>query len=285
MEKLVVVGIFFDGYYDLWEDYLECFELFWPDCPYKKYIINNTCELKYEKVYNVEVLHAGEDAEYSRKVQTAIELIDAEYYLLLLEDFFIGEKISKDPFEEILQFMGDEDIEYYSMPLNEFQTNKRRKKIGQKPYLRRILPQAEYTISCQPAIWKRDFLKKCIGKENFNAWVFEGIYTRSIRAHSGKFLQKTCEDHRNLLHMYHGALQGKIIPDTYEHFINKGYKLKNKREKISCYQYRIHKDKAKLKELIPVFLQKKIKTIKKSNSVIERYQQEIDEIMGKMGIE
>ena len=32
---LAIVGIFWDGYYDMWEDFLELKEKFWRDCPYQ----------------------------------------------------------------------------------------------------------------------------------------------------------------------------------------------------------------------------------------------------------
>ena len=285
MEKLAIVGVFYDGYYDLWEDFLECFERFWPNCPYKKYIINNVRELEYEKKYKVEVIHAGEDAEYSRKVQSAIKCIDADYYLLLLDDFFMGEMIYKDPLSDIIRFMKRENIDYYSMPLKEFQTNNGKKIYKDISYLRKILPKSEYTVSCQPAIWKRDFLKACIGEENYNAWVFEGIYTKSKLAHSECFLERLCVDQRNVLHLYHGALQGAIIPDTYEHFISIGYRFRSKRKILSNQQYQNHNKKVKLKEIVPVFIIKIIKKFLKTNSVIDRYKREINETMRKMGIE
>lgn len=284
MEKLVIVGIFYDGYYDLWEDFLECFERFWPDCPYKKYIVNNNRELEYEKKYNVELIHAGKSAEYSRKVQIALKSIDADYYLLLLDDFFMGKKIYKDPLSDVIQFMKAENIEYYSMPLKEFQNNKAKKIYKNISYLRKILPKSEYTVSCQPAIWKKDFLKACIGEENYNAWVFEGIYTKSELAHSEWFLERLCVDQRNLLHLYHGALQGALIPDTYKYFLNIGYRFRTKRKMLSNQQYRKHKGKAKIKALVPISVEKIVKKYLRTNSVIEKYSKEINETMKKMGI-
>jgi hypothetical protein len=73
----------------------ELFSSHWPDCPYELYIVNNEKELDYEKKYKVKVLHAGKEAEYSRKVQTALSKIDADYYLLLLEDFLLEVNVLK----------------------------------------------------------------------------------------------------------------------------------------------------------------------------------------------
>jgi hypothetical protein len=34
---------------------------------------------------------------------------------------------------------------------------------------------AEYTVSCQPSIWEKEFLKECIGSRNYNAWYLKGF--------------------------------------------------------------------------------------------------------------
>ena len=44
-QDLAIVGIWYDGYYDIWEDFLELKEKFWKDCPYTMYIVNQTKEL------------------------------------------------------------------------------------------------------------------------------------------------------------------------------------------------------------------------------------------------
>ena len=73
MHKLAIVGTFYDGYYDLWEDFLELFYTNWPDCPYPLYIVNDEKELSFKKEYKVNVIHAGHKAEYSQRVQTAVK--------------------------------------------------------------------------------------------------------------------------------------------------------------------------------------------------------------------
>ena len=276
--KIAIVGIFFDGYYDLWEDFLELFGKFWPDCPYPKYIVDNLKNLEFEKNYNFNVIHAGETAEYSRKVQTALEEIDADYYYLILEDFFIGKPITEDPFPAALAYMNKFNVEYYSMPLKEFQSEKK------KCNIERLKANKEYTVGCQPAVWSKDFLKKCIGNENYNAWIFEGIYAKSEQAHTKEFLDKLCIDYSNPLHFYHGALQGKILPSTYLYFQSIGYEFKNKREVLSKEEYNKYLRKKMIKKCIPVWMQIIIKKYIKTNSVIERYDEEIHYVMNKMGI-
>lgn len=285
--KLAIVGIFFDGYYDLWEDFLELFQEHWGDCPYPLYIVNNEIDLLFDKEYNVSVLHAGKKAEYSRKVQYAIQSIDADYFLLLLEDFFIEERLKRNVLENIIKIMEKENYKYYRLQMPEFFGNGRKKSLCDKKYsfLTRIAPTEEYTLTCQPSIWEKSFLKQCIGKENYNAWVFEGIYCYSKKAHSKEFLEKCRIDYRNPLKLRHGAVQGKLLPSVYKDFVSSGYTFKTERDVFSGKAYKKYLRKRKLKQIIPLHIQKLIKRVMRTDSVIERYKEEIIYIMKKMRIE
>lgn len=276
MKKLAIVGIFYDGYYDIWEDFLELFHLNWSDCPYDLYIVDNEKEIEFIKKYNVSVIHAGKDAEYSRKVQVALEKIKADYFLLLLEDFFIGEKLSEDALSGVFNTVLSQKIKYYRMSLPEFTPKKYKGKVMP------IKTSMEYTISCQPSLWEKEFLQKCIGDENYNAWVFESIYTKSKVAHSESFLEGCWMDYRNVLCLYHGAVQGKILRKTKDHFIRKGYKFKNTRPILEKRQEIKYTIKMLVKHICPFFVQKIIKENIKTDSIIEKYSLQTQELINKM---
>lgn len=279
--NLAIVGIFYDGYYDIWEDFLELFSSRWENCPYPFYIVNNTKELTYEKKYNVQVIHAGEDAEYSRKVQKAINEICADYYLFLLEDFLIEFNLETDPLEDVIDYMYKNAVHYYRMQIPEFID----KKVCTLDGPVKIKQSDEYTVTCQPSIWKRDFIQKCIGNTNYNAWVFEGIYCYSQYAHSKEFLDKCRVDYRNVLGIRHLALQGKVLPSVYQDFVNNGYVFKNQRETLTEAEWRKHLIKVKLKNIVPLRLQQWFKSIFKTKSVVERYKKEIIQEMGNLDID
>ncbi|HEM3688429.1 TPA: hypothetical protein U1D21_001456 [Streptococcus suis] len=279
MEKLAIVGTFYDGYYDLWEDFLELFEKNWPDCPYSLYIVNDEKDLQFSKNYNVKVFHSGKKAEYSQRVQTALSEIDAEYYLLLLEDFFIGEKLDKHVLDKIMEFVINNNLDYYRMQLGEFTT------FNKKGKVEHISPNAEYTVSCQPSIWKKEFLKKCIGTDVYNAWVFEGIYTKAPKAHTEEFLKGCYVDYRNVLCLYHGALQGKFLNRTYDHFAKQGYSFRAKMPLMDKKAELKHSVKKFFKFTIPVSLQRIIKKNIRTNSVVEKYNSEINRLIKKMGLD
>ena len=285
--KLAIVGIFFDGYYDIWEDFLELFNKNWPACPYPLYIVDGVKELDFSRDYKVSVVHAGEDAEYSRKVQTALKEINADYYLLLLEDFFFERRIDADPLGDVLDSMEHNDVSYLRMTMPEFLVgqNTMKYKEDKKSGFLYIPESDEYTVTCQPSIWKKDFLSQCIGTENYNAWIFEGIYSYSKYAHSKNFLDRCRICLSNPLVLRHGAVQGKILPNVYADIRKSGYEFKNHRGVLDEEQYKKHLRKQKMKGLIPRSVQKLIKKVINSSSVVDRYKDEIIDTMSKMGIE
>ncbi len=285
--KLAIVGIFYDGYYDIWEDFLELFSRNWPDCPYPIYIANQIKKLEFSKTYPVTVLHAGADAEFSRKVQTALESITADYFLLLLEDFFFEKKPDEEMLERCVALMRENGLEYIRFPMPEFLVGnyKRRYQLDSATGLYRIPSSSEYTVSCQPSLWSRDFLRSCIGCGNYNAWVFEGMYTYSKNAHSPEFLEKCRVDFCNPLCLRHGAVQGKILPNVYADFATQGYTFRNHREILSGSQYDKQRLKSKLKALIPQPFLSTVRKMTGSQSVLGRYKNAIMAQMKENGLE
>ncbi len=286
MNRLSIVGIFYDGYSDMWEDFVTLFKKKWKDCPYPLYIINGQKDLETDDAEGITVIHAGADAEYSRKVQTAINEIDSDYLLLLLEDDFFEKELESDALENILDVMDSEKISYLRMPMKEFISYRDKKiyKYDKNTGLRFISSNNEYTVTCMPSIWKKDFLKQCIGTGNYNAWIFEGIYSYSQYAHTTEFLYKCRVSLDNVLHLRHGAVQGKFIPNVYNDFAKQGYTFKTNREVLSSVEHLKYTAKRALKDLTPLAIHKFIKRVIKKRSVIDKYKDEINEQIKAMNL-
>lgn len=283
MKKMAIVGIFYDGYKDLWIDFLNLFQKFWPDCPYELYIVNQ--DEKIETDGKFKVLNAGIDAEYSRKVQYAVNNIDAEYFLLLLDDFFLSRKLEQNTLVNLMEYIIKNEINYCSLPLDDFSSTFKGKKITDFKGARKISPKSEYTVSCQPAIWNKNFLSQCIGNDNYNAWVFEGVYAKSKYAHTSIFLDNCIAQVDNLMHLKHGALQGRMIPKTSKYYKKIGYIMSNERQTLSRIQYSKHRAKSIVKGIVPLKLQKYIKSKIKTKSILEKYSSEINRVMKNLGID
>ena len=280
--KIAIVGIFYDGYYDIWEDFLELISKHWSDCPYNVYIIDGESDIHFDKSYNVEVIHAGADAEYSKKVQTAIDSIDADYYLLLLEDFFFEKDLSASVLENVVSVMEKNNIQYLRMPMYDFDgkgdAKKHLKTLDLATSFHFIHSDSEYTVSCQPSLWKKEFLSECIGVGNYNAWIFEGVYTYSKFAHTNEFLSKCRVDYNNILGLRHGAVQGKMLPTVYKDFAKQGYSFKNKRSLLSGTAYRTYTLRQTIAEYVPVKILRIFRRLF-GKSVVEKYRNGIEEVM------
>ena len=130
MSDLSILCVFYDGYEEVWQDFFNLFYKYWSDCPYKLFVANNCSRPEYIIKNSIEVINAGEKAEFSTKVRKALDLIDTKYVLLLLEDFFFSVNLnSTNPLDSVLEFMEKNNSVYYAMPLKWFASLYKGKKI------------------------------------------------------------------------------------------------------------------------------------------------------------
>lgn len=228
--NMAILVIGYDGYNDLWKDFFTLFHKYWPECPYKIYLANN--ELEY-CVDDVITIHAGADAEWSRKVQKALDQIEEDYICLLLEDFYLGKNVNTKVVENALKLMKRDDLRYYK--LNTFTPFKTDLYNGYK-YLHVIPADMEYGISLLPGIWRKDFLREKVGNENYNAWKFECDRIAEGRNTSSRPLKGCVFDERNILRIVHGVVQGKYLPEAVRYFEKTGYHLNQKERGVMSFR-------------------------------------------------
>lgn len=251
---LLVVG--FDGYNDLWDDYFKLLNKYWKDREYPTYLSNNELKSEYE---NVTVINCGKDAEWSRKVQTAIDLIEEDYICLLLEDFYTGTYVDGMLVDNVIDFIKQNDLKYYK--INTFSKIKSPRYNNIK-HLRTIPANLPYGISLQPAIWNKEFLKEKLGKENYNAWIFE--YDRIKESSNNVYdsLEGCVYDDRNILQIKHGVVQGKYLPPIVKYFekINQPLDISG-RKVMPTREYFLYRIKNITKSIVPLKLINPMKKI------------------------
>lgn len=254
--NMAIVVIGFDGYDDLWDDFFILFRRFWSECPYKVYLVNNEKKSEYE---GVTVVNAGRDAEWSRKVQVALESVDEDYLCLMLEDFYIGKKVNTKVVEKALQLMVEDHIKYYK--LKTF-SNINTAEYRDYKYLHVLPKNLEYGISLQPGIWKKSFLKEKVGTENYNAWKFECDCIAEAKKGGNALLEGCIYDDRNILEIQHGVVQGKYLPKALKYFEKQGYILNQQRRgAMQGKQYFVYRCKVFSNKYLPKVLKKKLKKI------------------------
>lgn len=206
LDDVSVLIIGFDGYKDVWDHDIELMNKYWPNRP-RTYLANSMLNPNYE---NVEIINAGPDSEWSKKVQVALNKIETPYVLLLLEDFFITDYVDNQQLESVMKMIETDGIKFYQILV---QLVKQSWEKG-KPYKgnKRIIiipSNKKYGINLQAAIWNKEFLRQTVGTGNYNAWEFEvnQLGTEDYNKEKIEYLIDT----RNLLNITHAVVQSKYL--------------------------------------------------------------------------
>lgn len=218
---IVVVG--FDGYKELWKDFFSLFYMNWADCPYKLYLITNEIIFESKKI---NVIPTSSEDEWSNKVRKAINLIDENYICLLLEDFFIAEKVDTYKIEYIINFIKKNKIKYLKMPYRGQFSRKGKKRYKNNKNFFYIFQDEKYNLTLLPSIWEKNFLKEKIAEGNYSPWKFE-IDRIKEAAHMPHIKFNDCiETDNNPLNILNGVIQGEFLPSTVEALRKRNYTIK-----------------------------------------------------------
>ena len=256
--ELTVIFVAFDGYSDIWDDCIRLYKMFWPDREYKTFFINNTKEVAYD---GIEVIHAGPDAEWSKKVQIGLNVAESDYVCILLEDFLVGSTINNALIEETIEYIEKKGIRYYKTVNMSRAGKNRNSKYDNKEYLHVIPESDEYGVSMQAAIWDKVFLRSLIGQGNYNAWKFEFDRVKEAQGKANTPHKGCVFDDRNIFNLQHGIIQGKYLPCTIKYFKNKGIELNVEREIMPYSAYYKYKAISVLKAVLPQKMRGPIKRI------------------------
>jgi len=90
-----------DAYCDLWEPFFGLLRLHWPDCPMEIFLGAETVEFNAP---NVRTLLSGPGKDWSQRVIWYLEQIEKPFVLVMLEDFFLRQRVSNSMIGECLEF-------------------------------------------------------------------------------------------------------------------------------------------------------------------------------------
>jgi len=167
-----------DAYRDLWRPFFTLFWRYWPDCPFPVYLGANEARYQDPRVTTLKV----PEHTWSKNLKGFLEQIEADYVLMLLDDFFLNGPIDTNLLVRHLLALDSFDgtvLRIYPRPGPE-QRLAEHKEIGL------LHPRAPYRVSAQPAFWHR---AKLIGllRDNESAWEFESKGTERSQAHANGF--------------------------------------------------------------------------------------------------
>ncbi len=259
-----------DAYSDLWHDFFELKKRNWPDCPYPTYLITNIKKCEED---GVETICCGDELNWTGRLLYALKQVKCDYVLLMLEDYYISDKVIDETFDEILSFIKQNKVSYYKL---EERANLKAPYYLDSDFIKKVDGNVEYGVSLITSIWKTDFLNAVIGGEDYRACEFE--VRRNMEgdiSHSPDYL--CLVDIRNVLNIAHMVQRGQYIPGAVKTLKEKGYTIDTqKRGKLSIYMVFYLKCYHLLRESPLLFsLTKRIRRTFGGKSVSDKYMEEI----------
>lgn len=245
-----VVIISFDGYKDVWETFFKCYSRFWKNNYYRTYLITN-----YEKpdFRGVKCITTGTEKSWSHRVRSALEQIEEEYLLILLEDYFLCEEITSRRVTELFEECKKGDYDYLRIVPIPYEHRKKKKGIYQ------LDDAFLYGVNLQAAIWKKIYLKELLYKDDFSAWEFEA---RQKKQSDLKIFGKCMTLNYVGISYLNGIIQGKWNPRTIKRLSRFGITVKTgTRQALSVYDLLIMEGKNWLLHSIPPRVIEEVKPI------------------------
>ena len=157
----------FDKYSFVWPMFFEFFKRNWGDCTFPVYLGTNFKSADLDWVTDVKI---GQDTTWGLKVSKMLDQIQEEYVMIVLEDFFIVEKVENNVIEGAVKFMQANNIDCLGLHACPKPLNKVKNGID---VWGEIQPGEPYRINAQVSIWKKSSLLKIL-RPKFSPWDFEG---------------------------------------------------------------------------------------------------------------
>ncbi len=176
--KLAILVLSCDRYASLWPLFFDRFEKFWPDCKYPVFLLAN--ELNFQRD-GVKTINIGPDKDWTSNLMCALESIDAENVLLMLDDAPLAAKVNSNKFSDLISIFESEKFNYINCKASPLPKSKTKfDDIGELP------PGSNYRAALVPCIWRVSILKE-IARIGESAWQFEIRGTKRSDQHNGFF--------------------------------------------------------------------------------------------------
>ncbi|MDB2103241.1 hypothetical protein PMW00_09440 [Clostridium paraputrificum] len=154
-----------DKFSDLWEQHLNQFKEHWKgEFPLIYLVTDKNTYFEFE---GVKILVF--DGDMPLRLQAACRAIDAKNVLVTLDDYFVIDDIREENIKFLVDKVKSKQIDYLRIYDRQFNKKKYYTSID---VLNEIDLKRKYAVSLYPAIWNKEFLIKCVDKDD-TPWKFE----------------------------------------------------------------------------------------------------------------
>lgn len=163
-----------DKYHEAWMPFFTLLSKYWKECHFPKYLLTETSSYSD---FGVKTINC-QSKEWSSRLLYALEEIDTDYVLFLLEDFFIMGSVDNETINRFIHYLGN-DKNMSVIYLKTIAGQKRSSSVY--PELIKMEVGKKYYMNFQAALWRRIDLLSII-KPGLSAWDIEEKLSHSVVA-------------------------------------------------------------------------------------------------------
>lgn len=223
-----------DGADDLWDGFFKCLKYNWPE--FNMPIVLNTEYKDYSfngldiRTYKLDQKHK---LTWSKRLKETLKIIDTEYILFFLDDFWINERVDNREFINTFNwFSMNKDIATVCFdPINRGNIDDM-----QNPLFELRPKKCKYKLNCQCALWRRTILISYL-RNHENPWDFELVGSIRAERYKERFYSLKEESKKIISYDFGGVIhRGKWTSNKINDYIIK-YDLNIDSEKRGVFDF------------------------------------------------
>lgn len=153
-----------DHFSDCWDVLSVSLKQFWPDCPFKRYLITNRQNSNSDQF---QAFRTEDDRGWASNLKMVLERLNSEFILYLQEDYWLNRPVDTKAIEKHLNFCRTYGYDYLRLTFPEYD----RGRSDADGYC--VIPTGiRYRLCLQAALWRRSKLLEIL-VEGWSGWDFE----------------------------------------------------------------------------------------------------------------
>lgn len=203
-----------DNYIDVIDQFFDRQEKFMGWWNFPRYVLIEEGDYAREGVIT---LKSSKQDAWADRIRKNVEQLDEEYFLFLLDDYFLSAPISEPDILEAIKIMKAENIRYYKLVNNPKVNNP----YPNHPYLSEIPDNLRYGINLAECIMRKDFLLELL-HHGMNIWDVEAYPLSSVKEIFTGYLDGCVTDTRDILKTKYAIMHGRWVLPTVWYFKKSG---------------------------------------------------------------
>ena len=207
IENVALLVVSCDNYADVWQPFFSLFTRYWPDCPFRIYLLSNFLDPGTEAVGSLKV---GKDVSWSDNLRKALGILEEDYVFMVVEDLFLTKRVNTFDVLALIDWAISKGANYLRLNPYPAPDTKVNEMVGA------VSHGAIYRTSTVMSLWKKEILYDLL-KPNENAWQFEIEGSKRSDRYHGFYSARTFH-----FHVINGVIKSKWCREAISHLKGHG---------------------------------------------------------------